>query len=152
MVDMETEHYCSIMLVVVGEDLDPEEVTAALGLEPHQSWRRGERKSFVRPNGSIHTFDSVHEVGGWKHSLPTRYRENRSLHEQLTLWLARLRGHAEVIKTWTARGWEVELDCYATGSEVLVLTNGDLRKLVELGVSLVLTLARSVERSDGAPA
>jgi hypothetical protein len=148
MTDVQAEHCCSVTLIVVGADLDPDEVTKALGLEAHKSWRRGERKAWVRPDGSIQRFDSVHERGGWKHFLPPRYKENRPLHEQFHRWLARLRGLAEAIKTLTARGWEVELDCFATGSEALVLTNGDLRELAELGVGLALTLSRGVERAD----
>src|SRR5436309_1007561 len=105
MADVQAEHCCSVTLIVVGADLDPDEVTKALGLEAHRSWRRGERQAFVRPDGSIQRFDSVHERGGWKHFLPTRYKENRPLDEQFWLWLARLRGLAAAIKTLTARGW-----------------------------------------------
>jgi hypothetical protein len=148
MTDVQAKHCCSVTLIVVGADLDPEEVTKALGLAAHQSWRRGERKAFVRPDGSIRRFDSVHEEGGWKHFLPARHQENRPLHDQFRLWLARLRGLAEAIKTLTARGWEVELDCFAIGSEVLVLSNRELRELAELGVGLALTLARGIERAD----
>jgi len=142
------EHCCSVTLIVVGEDLDPEEVTRALGMEAHRSWRRGERKAFVRPDGSVQYFDSVHEEGGWKHFLPERYQDNRPLHEQIYLWVARLRGLAEAIKTLTERGWEVELDCFAIGSEVLVLSSGDLRELAELRIGLAMTLARGIERAD----
>ncbi len=142
------EHCCSVTLIIVGEDLDPEEVTKALGMEAHQSWRQGERRAFLRPDGSIRHFDSVHEEGGWKHFLPDRYKKNRPLHEQFYLWLARLRELAEALKTLTARGWEVELDCFATGSEVLVLSNSELRELAELGVGLAVTLARGIERAD----
>jgi hypothetical protein len=139
--DANAKHCCSVTLIVVGEDLDPDEVTAILGLEASQSWRRGERKSFVRADGSVLYSDSIHERGGWKHFLPDRYRENRPLSEQLFLWLARLRRHVDAVKRLTERGWKVELDCFAIGNEVLVLDNSDLREIAELGVDLALTLS-----------
>ncbi|MHB1559981.1 MAG: DUF4279 domain-containing protein [Isosphaeraceae bacterium] len=147
--NVQEKHCCSVTLIVVGEDLDPDIVTEALGLPAHQSWRRGERKSFARRDGSVRYFDSIHEVGGWKHFLPDPYRENRPLHEQFDLWLARLRANAEAIRALKARGWEVELDCYyAAGSDVLVLGNSELRELAELGVGLALTLAACSEPAD----
>ncbi len=141
------ERHGSVALVVVGADLDPAEVTRALGLEGHRRWRRGERKNYVGPDGTTRYFDSVYEDGGWKHFLPARYKD-RPLREQVHLWLARLRDLGDAIKTLTERGWEAELDCFAIGSEVLVLSTGELRELADLGVGLALTLACGVERAD----
>src|SRR5207253_1126302 len=62
----EDQHHCSTTLIVVGEDLDPDQVTEALGMEPDQSWRRGERKSLPLPGGKVMQFDSIYEDGCWK--------------------------------------------------------------------------------------
>ncbi len=43
--DDEAVHYCSGTLIIVGDDLDPEELSIALGMTPDQSWRRGEQKT-----------------------------------------------------------------------------------------------------------
>jgi len=55
------EHCCSVTLIVVGDVLEPDVVTSALGWPPDRSWRRGERKRFARPDGTERVFDSVHE-------------------------------------------------------------------------------------------
>ena len=78
---------------------------------------------------------------------PHELQESPSL-RAIFFWLARLQKLTGAIPALTARGWEIELDCFAIGSEVLVLDNGDLRKLAELGIGLALTLARGTERVD----
>jgi hypothetical protein len=105
-----------------------------------RSWRRGEQNTFVRPDGSIRYFDSIHEQSGWKHFL-SEIDKTLSLEEQLLLWLARLQNLAGAIQNITAKGWEVELDCFTVGSEVLSLSNKNLRSLADLGLGLSLTLS-----------
>ena len=129
----------------MGADLDPDVVTRVLGMNPHQWWRPGELKSFTRPDGSTRVFKSRYEDGGWKHFIP-KCHENLPLREQLLLWIARLRGLAGGIRSLKACGWEVELDGFAAGSEVLMLSNEELHQLAGLGVDLALTLARGSDR------
>jgi Domain of unknown function (DUF4279) len=38
-------HRYTVELRIVGKDLDPDEVTRRLGLEPSQAWRKGDRRS-----------------------------------------------------------------------------------------------------------
>jgi hypothetical protein len=46
-----------IRLIIEGDNLDPESVTTAIGLEPTKSWRSGERTSLRSP--------TMHEHDGW---------------------------------------------------------------------------------------
>ena len=137
---MSERHCCSVRLIVTGSDLDPDAVTAALGMEPDRSWRRGERKSFTRRDGSVRQFESIHEEGGWARRIPDRYRDE-PLDRQLFLWVARLRELSDALRALRQRGWIIELDCFAATSEVVVLSHEDLGGLADLGIDLGLTLA-----------
>jgi len=141
---------CSSTLIVVGDDLDPEGVTSILGMEAHESWRRGDRQSFTRPDGTILLFKSSHDQGGWKHRIPGRYRD-RPLSEQVSLWRARLGGLGDAIRSLRGRGWEVELDCFVSGSEILFLRNAELQELSGLGIDLILTFAGCRQSDDQRP-
>jgi hypothetical protein len=133
------EHCCSVTLVVVGDDLEPELVTASLGWYPDQSWRRGERKRFTRPDGTERVFDSVHDWGGWKR-LAADEERGQSLQDQVSAWLERLRGKGQSLQSLRDRGWEIELDCFAASSECLHLPATVLGKLACLGVGLALNV------------
>ena len=137
---MSERHCCSVRLIVTGSDLDPDAVTAALGMEPDRSWRRGERKSFTRRDGSVRQFESIHDEGGWARRIPDRYRDE-PLDRQLFLWVARLRELSDALRALRRRGWIIELDCFAATSEVVVLSHEDLGGLADLGIDLGLTLA-----------
>lgn len=135
---MREEHCCSVTLIVVGDDLEPEVVTSTLGWPPDQSWRRGERKRFTRPDGTERVFDSVHDWGGWK-LFTANDERGRSLQDQVAAWLERLQVKEQALRCLHDRGWEVELDCFAATSERLDLPATVLGALAGLGVGLVLT-------------
>jgi hypothetical protein len=140
MAPMREEHCCSVTLIVVGNDLEPEAVTSALGWHPDQSWRRGERKRFTRADGAERVFDSVHEWGGWKLFTADDER-GRSLQDQVAAWLERLRVKGEALQSLRDRGWEVELDCFAATSEYLDVPATVLGLLASLGVGLAFTFS-----------
>lgn len=137
---MREEHCCSVTLIVVGADLEPDEVTSTIGWPSDQSWRRGEQKRFTRPDGSERVFDSVHDWRGWKRFNADDERE-RSLQDQLTAWLERLRVKGQALRCLHDRGWEVELDCFAATSECLDLPATVLGELAGLSVGLALTFS-----------
>src|SRR5690242_8187633 len=56
----------SLFLMVLGNDLEPELVSKALGLRPSDCWRRGEKQRGILPNGKTLQFKSVYKWGGWK--------------------------------------------------------------------------------------
>jgi hypothetical protein len=143
---MRDEHCCSATLIVVGDDLEPEVVTSALGWPPDQSWRRGERKRFMRPDGTELVFDSVHEWGGWK-CFTADDQRGQALHDQVAAWLGRLRDKGPALQGLRDRGWVVELDCFAVTSEYLHLPATLLGELAGMGVDLALTFSADGESS-----
>jgi hypothetical protein len=153
MAAMREEHCCSVTLIVTGDDLEPDVVTSALGWPPDQSWRRGERKRFTRPDGTERVFDSVHDWGGWK--LFTADERRRSLQDQVAAWLERLRVKAQALQSLRDRAWAVELDCFAATSECLELPATVMGNLAGLGVGLALTFSAagdaSAAESNAAP-
>jgi hypothetical protein len=144
------EHCCSVTLVVVGDDLEPEVVTFTLGWPPDKSWRRGERRRFTRPDGTERVFDSIHDRGGWKNFTAADERE-RSLQDQVATWLERLRLKAQALRRLHDRGWEVELDCFAATSESLDLPVTLLGELAGLGIGLVLTFSAGGDAGAAEP-
>jgi hypothetical protein len=60
---MRDDHCCSVTLIVVGDDLEPDVVTSVLGWLPNKSWRRGEHKRVMQPDGNERVFDSIHDWG-----------------------------------------------------------------------------------------
>jgi hypothetical protein len=137
---MREEHHCSVTLIVTGDDLEPDEVTSALGWPPDQSWRRGERKRFIKPDGTERVFDSVHDWGGWKLFTADDER-GRSLQDQIAAWLTRLRVKAQAIQHLRDRAWVVELNCFVATSECLELPATVIGDLAGLGVGLTLTFS-----------
>jgi hypothetical protein len=147
---MDEYHCCSATLTVVGDDLDPASVTAALGWTPDQSWRRGEHKRFTRADGTERIFDSVHDSGGWACFGSADERE-RSLQDQVAAWLDRLRGKGVAILGLRTRGWEVELDCFAATSEYLHLPTDLMGELASLGVDLAVTFSANGRQNAAEP-
>jgi hypothetical protein len=147
---MREEHCCSVTLIVVGDDLEPDVVTSTLGWPPDQSWRRGERKRFMRPDGTERVFDSVHDWGGWKRFTADDER-GRSLQDQVAAWLERLRVKGQALRCLHDRGWEVELDCFAATSECLDLPATVLGELAGLRVGLALTFSAGGDAGAGEP-
>jgi hypothetical protein len=108
----------SATLVIVGTDLDPGEVTDALGLQPWQSWTRGDRKSYVRRDGTRAEFESIHEWGGWKLRLPDS-RQSRDLVEQLRYWVELLRARSASLLHFRDKGFTIELNCCLIGDDTI---------------------------------
>ena len=147
---MREEHCCSVTLIVLGDDLEPEVVTSTLGWSPDQSWRRGEQKRFTRPDGTVRVFDSVHDWGGWKR-FTAKDERGRSLQEQVAAWLERLRVKMEELRSLHDRGWQLELDCFAATSECLGLSVAVLGELAGLGLGLVLTFSAGGTAGNSEP-
>lgn len=129
----------SVVLYLVGEDLDPDVVSEALGLEPSDSWKRGEQRIITRIDGSVKQLDIIHKQGGWKVRMPEKYKDE-PLYMQLALWRNRLRKRREAIWSMRERGWIAELVCYVGSVEALVLPNYQMRELADLGVDLSLDI------------
>jgi len=150
MAAMREEHCCSVTLIVVGGDLEPEVVTSTLGWLPDRSWRRGERKRFTWRDGTERVFDSVHDWGGRKRFAADDERR-QSLQDQVAAWLERLRVKGPALRCLHDRGWEVELDCFSATSESLDLPVTVLGELAGLGVGLALTFSAGGDASAAEP-
>jgi len=147
MKNVTAEHCCSVTLIVTGEDLDPETVTRTLSMAADKFWTRGEQQSCTLPDGKVLHFESAHQVGGWKRFLPEA-ETDRPLDDQIRYWLSELRERGDAIHELLELGCRIELNCFAAGSEVLWLSNRELRDLAELGVDLSLTIASDFQGQD----
>ena len=112
----EREVVQSATLIVWGGDLEPSAITRELGRRPNQTWRKGEKRSYRRRDGSIRYFDSHHEWSGWKKWLNER-QSGRPLEWQLQYWVTLLRPKAAALRALRGRGVVVELNCCVIASE-----------------------------------
>lgn len=136
-------HCCSVSLIVVGADLDPDTVTAALGSPPDRSWRRGDHKQVTLPDGRQRIFDSIHDDGGAKYLLAEADRA-QPLQEQFNIWLQRLRARRVDLGGLRRRDWQVELDCFVATTEVLQLPQEVLAELAALGIGVTVSFSAEV--------
>ena len=140
----------SATLIILGRDLDPGEVTKKMGLQPWQSWRKGERKSFIRRDGTRREFKSVHEWGGWKLPVP-QDQENQEIIGQLRYWTETLRSKTASLEYFRDKGFTIELNCCLIGDDTIVIRiPADVQKeLANLFVDLDITFYAH-EPDDGA--
>lgn len=94
--------------MVLGKDLEPERVSDALGLQPSDSWRKGEKKRITLPNGKTRQFDSVHKWGGWKLRYQ-RARTDTALIRRMTTAATSLKKRKAKLKALMRSGHEVFL-------------------------------------------
>lgn len=135
----EIEVLCSTTLLILGDELIPENVTAQLGLEPNQSWRKGEQKSFVRNDGTVDYFDSVYEQGGWKLFIPNE-QGDLELEEQLAWWCDILEGKELAMRSLEEKDCWLRMDCFVTTSETATFEiSADLQqRLAKLHLNLTI--------------
>lgn len=88
-------------LRVVGDDLEPAEVTALLGSEPSEAWARGEERNLAGVTRKS-------TLGNWM--LEAEQTSPADIDAQVTSLLDRLTGD---LTTWTdlAERWRVSLFC-----------------------------------------
>jgi|GEM_PF-3450277 len=146
----EPEYVYSTTLMVLGGDLIPQRVTELLGLEPSQSWLRAERRSFVRNDGTIHYFDSVHEWGGWKCLVPDD-KKGIELTEQLEWWCELLVGREPALRELEAQGYWLRMDCFvgASGSATIEVSADLQKRLSRLRLNLTICFSPDACLSNG---
>ncbi|HEY9627960.1 MAG TPA: DUF4279 domain-containing protein [Coleofasciculaceae cyanobacterium] len=133
----EPEYLSSATLIILADDLDPQEVTEQLGLQPNRSWCKGEQKSFVRNNGTVRKFNDVYEWGGWKCFLPEE-KKHLNLAEQLSHWCDALEGRESAMRELERQGYSLEINCYiSTAATASIILSADLQKrLADLRLDL----------------
>lgn len=134
---MATNRSSSVTLIVLGDDLDPGEVTRSLAMFPNQAWKAGEVPQIETPEGRWIAIPRAAEWGGWKKFMPEECA-NELLDDQLEYWAAELHSKSHAVAELRARGWSVTLDCYLSTHEVdtTKLTADLLRKLAALGADV----------------
>ena len=137
----EKEYVSSVTLMILGEDLKPDEVSAELSLKPSQAWRKGEQKSFVRSDGSRRVFDSRHEWGGWK-CFVDQSHENDLLEEQLQFWCDTLRDKVDAIARLKSKGMHCALSLFVTTDDTasIIFPEELQASLAALGLELELSI------------
>ncbi|WP_175423511.1 DUF4279 domain-containing protein [Inhella inkyongensis] len=127
----------SVGLIITGAQLRPDEVTATLGMEPDECWRRGDSKRVGA---------ELHEWGGWKKRLQRRDdRDPFSL--ELRLWADLLKGKVTELRCLRDAGCNLTLDCFISISgAALVEINPELqRDLSTLGIDLSFAIWASTD-------
>ena len=112
----EREYVGSVTLILLGDDLDPDRVSAELQLVPSQCWRRGERKSLRANDGTTRILDSEHEWGGWKLFVSAEQKDS-PIESQLEFWVGLLQSRMASLKQLKLLGFECILDVFVASSE-----------------------------------
>lgn len=123
----------SATLRIFGDDLDPQAVTAVLGREPSNAWRKGEVILGSAP-------ESARRTGSWRLDAPDRQPED--LDGQVSWLLDQLSDDPEIWRSLTAR-FRVDLFCglfMNSGDEGLTLAPATLTALGSRGIPLGLCL------------
>ena len=124
------DYTSSISLVILGEELDPAQVSGALELESHDSWKKGQRKTVGV---------QVHQWGGWKRRLPPDL-ERAPFEDQLNYWINELLVKEEALETVVQFGNRAALDCFVSADAAwFKLSPQLLRKLAKLPVDMEFT-------------
>lgn len=133
----DAEYTGSVMLMVLGDNLEPDEVSARLELVPSQAWRKGECLSFVRTDGVKLEYKSKHAWGGWKRFIEPS-QAKFPIETQMEFWYKRLHNHIAALTYFKSKGWDCALDLFVTtdATASLVFSSALQKKIAELGVEL----------------
>jgi hypothetical protein len=99
------EYVGHVNLLISGDNLDPTQVTRALGIRPTHSWRKGEKLHFPELNVE---FERTHTQGGWKGRVPPAIRK-RPVEAQLDWWVKALTPRAKQLRDLRSRGYYLRL-------------------------------------------
>lgn len=142
-------HQSVATLRIQGGDLDPTEITAALGCEPTEGQRKGD--VMVGRNTGI---ERIAKFGMWR--LKASDREPEGLDGQIAELLGRLTPSLDVWKSIGAR-YRLDLFCglfMQLTNEGLTLSPGSLAALgergIELGLDIYSPTREDLERFNGA--
>jgi hypothetical protein len=131
--------FCSCKLSVRGDDLDPQQVTALLGIAPTEAYFRGERLPFpANHKDAGKPSDLIVRSGLWRLEVDNEKKWSWDAASQLDYWCVFLTSRATAIRELQARGYDVMIDCLIDeGPVVYVDVSVEvMRALGKLGVSL----------------
>lgn len=126
------EFASSTALLITGTDLVPAEVSAALDLEPDESWRRGDAKRVGK---------GPQEWGGWRKRLLSIEDEDPFAAE-LRAWHEMLATRVPFLRELQASGCRVVLDCFisVSGAALFEFDPRLQRDLAELGIDVTIAI------------
>jgi len=144
------EYVGSTTLMVLGDDLDPDRVSADLRLEPSQCWRKGEA-SLRLADGTTRLREGKHEWGGWK-LFVTPEQKDRPIESQLEFWVGLLQSRIAALKRLRLLGFECALDVFVTssGTASISLPNQLQKEVTALGLDVRLSFWASSESEQAA--
>ncbi|MGC2495612.1 DUF4279 domain-containing protein [Candidatus Binatus sp.] len=131
--------FCSCKLCVRGDDLDPQQVTILLGVEPTDAYRKGEHLRFPPKHKDAGKPSSlIVQSGMWRLEVDKEKKWEWDATAQLDYWCVFLMRHEAGIRELRARGYDVMIDCFIDeGPVVYVDVSVELmQRLGNLGVAL----------------
>lgn len=121
-----------------GDDLDPDSITALIGVEPNTAYRKGELRAF--PDGS---FGAPHRFGMWSVGTEGVVAQIEDLEQHLVWLLDQLEGAGEQLRALVDTGYRADFFCgyfmdeWNSGWEVPA---GILDRIGRLGARLALDI------------
>jgi len=127
---MTKEYGSSVTLLILDTDLNPDLVSARLGLEPDRYWENGD----VSGN---HTY----KWGGWKKFVPDEIREEY-VEDQLLYWIKLLEPKAEILRSFSENLEVVTFDCFIGLDETasIIIPHTLQKSICSLGLELKFSI------------
>lgn len=135
----------SLFLMIIAKDLEPDRVSAALGLRPWQSWRKGETKGVTLRSGRSLRFRSLYKWGGWKFHLGSPNTE-KALIRKMTDFAKKLTARKTPLRALVRSGHEVYLVSLIQDTSSLVIPPELHGLLAGLGVHLQIDFWPSAKK------
>jgi hypothetical protein len=115
-------------LIILGDELNPQDLTVILGLEPEYSWRKDD---------AVPDSDYSYHGGGWKCYIPS---ENQDLEvgDQLNWWCQLLESKASFLRSFEGKDFQWEINCFATSG--LEIKPNVLERMSKLRLGLIVLI------------
>jgi hypothetical protein len=128
---MTKEYGSSVTLVILDTDLNPDLVSARLGLQPDRFWENGD----VSKN---HTY----KWGGWKKFVPDEIREEY-VEDQLLYWATLLESKTKVLRSMSENLELVTLDCFIGLDETasIIVPHTLQKSICDLGIEVRFSIS-----------
>jgi uncharacterized protein DUF4279 len=135
----EGREYCSCKLYVRGDSLDPDLVTTLLGVEPSESYCKGDYWRFRSNTENPYKPSSLTiRTGTWRLDMDKEKRWSWDAAAQLEYWRAFLVSRGGAIRELQSLGYEIMVDCFIDEGPVVYLDLPAelMRSFGNLGVAL----------------
>jgi hypothetical protein len=114
-------------LRIMNDDLDPEEISRQLGIQPTWAWRKGE------PRGARKI---PSRIGIW--GLSTEVMQSRDIRRHLDWLIDQMIGKEEYLKQLQTQGYRMDVFCYwlSNGQGGPTVSPKNMKGLANLGIEL----------------